>query len=66
MAEKPHGLTGNKNAQKSDSTADAFVHFRVKKSDKSAWVNHAQGRGGLSEWAIKTLNEALKKQKKPE
>lgn len=59
MNEKTRGAQmGNTNAQKGEEKLESFLHLRVSRKDKSRWVHHAQNRGGLSEWVIKTLNEA--------
>ena len=51
---------GSTNAAK-DVTAEAHLHIRCIKADKSEWVKAAEGRGGLSAWVIATLNEAANK-----
>lgn len=66
MTDKPHGLTGQKNAQKKEEAAEAHLHMRCLPSEKNLWVKAAQGNGGLSAWVSKTLNDAAKKQLKIE
>lgn len=54
MITKEHGLTGQRNALKSDATS--HLHVRVNSQDKALWVK-AAAPGKLSEWVINTLNE---------
>ncbi|AXF86685.1 hypothetical protein DTO96_102440 [Ephemeroptericola cinctiostellae] len=62
MTDKPHGLTGKKNAKK-DETAESWLQVRTLTSDKSLWVKAAQKSGGnLSGWVTKTLNDVAKKE----
>lgn len=62
MAEKQHGMFGNKNAQQRDEPASTHLNMRCRISEKTLWTKAAQGKGGLSAWASKILNEAAKKQ----
>lgn len=54
-----HGNTGKPNAAK-DETKDSYVHMRVSRGQKAAWVKQAQAKGlKLAEWITKKLNEEL-------
>lgn len=61
--DKPHGLTGNKNAAKPpDQKAESFIHARCKTSEKSAWVKAAQAKKmKLTEWIVSVLNKEIEK-----
>ena len=57
-----HGMIGKKNALKGDVALDSRIFSRCKSSDKGAWVAAAiENKLKLTEWIIKTLNEAVKK-----
>lgn len=62
MENKPHGLTGNKNAAKpDDQKAESYIHARCTSSDKAGWVKAAQSKGmKLTKWIVSVLNEAAK------
>ncbi len=59
---KQHGNQGNVHAAKNlEETAESRLVCRVKSPDKAAWVKMAQAdteSKNLSEWIIKTLNNA--------
>lgn len=63
---KEHGNKGNVNAAKPlEEKADSVLTCRVKASDKAKWVKMAkrsEGSSKLSDWVIKTLNEAVDKE----
>ena len=63
MENKPHGLTGNKNAAKpDDQKTDSHIHTRCKSSDKAMWVIASKSKGmKLTEWIVSVLNDAIKK-----
>lgn len=48
----------NRALKDGEEGATSFLHLRCKPSDKARWVRTSSGQGGLSEWAIKVLNEA--------
>lgn len=52
--------TKNKNAVKDDlEKSSGYIHARCKKADKAGWVKTAQSKGmKLTEWIVKTLNDA--------
>ena len=61
--DKPHGLTGNKNAAKpDDQKAESYIHARCTSSDKAMWVIASKSKGmKLTEWIVSVLNAAVKK-----
>ena len=55
--------TNNSNAKKGNDTATSFIHARCTPADKNEWTKAAQADGlKLTEWIIKNLNSASKKQ----
>ena len=53
-------LLGNQNARKPDGrAATSFLHIRCTPENKAAWVRAAASNGGLSEWVVQKLNNAL-------
>jgi hypothetical protein len=56
MSDKPHGMTGKKNAVKNDA-ATSQLQIRCTPAQKATWV-HAAGGEKLSAWVIQTLNAA--------
>ena len=60
------GYHGNKNAQRDpDESASSILTVRCKPSDKALWVKAAKQQPNnkkLSDWAIKTLNNATREQ----
>lgn len=56
---KPGAPKGSRNRALKDGEegATSFLHIRCKPSDKARWVKAATGRGGLSEWVTKILNQ---------
>lgn len=58
LKSKPHGNTGNRNAAKEDGK-DSFLKVRCHSQQKSGYVKTARRQGmKLSEWVLKTLDEA--------
>jgi len=53
---------GNQHAAKGEADkASSFLHLRVRRQDKAAWVRAAQSRGlGLSAWVVEQLTKGSK------
>ena len=57
---KRPSLAGNTNALKGDAPADSFLHIRVPREKKAAYVRQAQAEGKkLSEWVQEKLDSAI-------
>lgn len=59
---KYESLAGNKNALKYPTPVDSSYTFRCHSQDREQWENAAaQVNMHLSEWVVRTLNQAAKK-----
>jgi predicted HicB family RNase H-like nuclease len=56
----------NRNAQKAQERASAFLHIRVPPTDKHAWILTARAMDcSLTAWVVETLNREAHVKKEP-